>query len=279
MSRMHPFKFYKSRLYLVFFWVVAAVLLSDCVSKTPKQTSKPISEKAMAAERAKHRKLWKAHQRLRETLKKQTDTLQKLKAKNAKLQMRLLEKESQIKEFEERQALLQKKLNEVFQEVGRDKAKLRSLESKAEAASNMAEAEVALKALKSMATGKQKGPEVIQAEHLLKMSAQEFKKQNYGGALYLASQAKSIVKMGQARLMDRWNIPIMAGEILFAFPVPLQVLMHSNVREGPGFDFGVLFTLEKGTPVEGHSYKDQWVWVKSNDGRSGWIFHTLVDGR
>ena len=49
-------------------------------------------------------------------------------------------------------------------------AKLRSLESKAEAASNVAEAEVALKALKARSADREKTPEVIKAEHLVKTS-------------------------------------------------------------------------------------------------------------
>jgi uncharacterized membrane protein YqiK len=214
----------------------------------------------------------------RARLQKAVKGYQELQTKIARLQLRLLDKETQIKELNERQALLQKKLEEAFQEVVRTKAKLHGLESKAEAVSSMAEAEVALKALKAKADGQEKSPEVIQAEHLLRLSARELQKENHSGALYLASQAKELVKLGHERLTSRGNTSVMKGEVLFSLPVPLHALMRSNVREGPGFDFKVLYTLDKGTPVKGHSYKDQWVWVKSEDGRSGWIYHTLVDG-
>jgi hypothetical protein len=247
--------------------VVVSILLSNCAGITPGGT-----DEVATAERAKRRKVEKA-------LKKQTAAYKDLEGRMARLQLRLLGKETQIKELSERQALLQERLDEAFQEVVRAKAKLRSLESKAEAASNIAEAEVALKALKTRAAGQDKGPGVIQAEYLLKMSVQELKKQNYGGALFLASQAKSLIKMGQQRLVSRGKIPVMAGEVPFALPVPFKVLRKSNLRQGPGSDFKVLFTLKKGASVIGHSYKDQWVRVKSMDGRSGWIFHTLLDGR
>lgn len=192
--------------------------------------------------------------------------------KIAKLRLDFLEKETQIKE-------LQKKYDEAVQEVVRTKAKLHSLESKAEAASTMAEAEIALKALRARVAGQKEGPQVIQAKHLLDMSAREFKKHNYGGALYLASQAKGLVHMGQGRLVNREKIPMVSGEVLFALPVPLELLAKSNVREGPGLDFEVLFTLKKGTPLLGHSYKDEWVRVKDEDGRGGWIYQTLLGGR
>ena len=200
---------------------------------------------------------------------RQTAANRELKEEVATLQLRLLEKETQNRE-------LQKKLDEAIQEVVRAKAKLHSLESKAEAASVIAEAEVALKALKANA-GEEAGSEVTQAEQLLKMSAREFKKENYGGALYVTGQAKSLIKIGEARIRGRGKIPMRAGEVPFALPVPLQVRSTSNIREGPGLGFKVLFALGKGTPLVGYSYKDEWVRIKDENGRGGWIFHMLVD--
>jgi len=54
------------------------------------------------------------------------------------IQFRLLEKDAQIKGLEEQLQSQQKALDDAFLEVVRSKAKLRSLETKAEAASNMA---------------------------------------------------------------------------------------------------------------------------------------------
>jgi uncharacterized protein YgiM (DUF1202 family) len=244
---------FKFSLYLTFSLLIPVVVLSGCVARTPRPGG---------TEDAKGE--------VRESLAKQAAANKKLKEKVANLQLRLLEKETQVRE-------LQKKLDEAIQEVVRAKAKLHSLESKAEAASVMAEAEVALKALKAKAAGQDDGSEVTQAEDLLKMSGREFKKENYGGALYLTGQAKGFIKMGEARVTSRDKKPMRAGEVLFALPLPLRVLRTSNVREGPGLGFKVLFTLDEGTLLVGHSYKDQWVRVKDEDGRGGWIFHTLVD--
>lgn len=247
MSAIHPFSSYRPRFFLVFSLIISTILLSACVGKTRQQRLAP--GEGMAGEH--------------------TAALEK---ENAKLNLAVLEKETQIKELE-------KKYDEAVQEVVRTKAKLHSLESKAEAASTMAEAEIAVKALKARAAGQKDNPEVIQAKHLLEMSAREFKKHNYGGALYLASQAKGLVHIGQKRLMGREKIAMVSGEVLFALPLPLEVLAKSNVRQGPGLDFDVLFTLEKGTPLVGHSYKDDWVRVKDEDGRGGWVYQTLVGGR
>ena len=74
-------------------------------------------------------------EKLQQTLAKREDNI-------AKLQLRLLERDAQIKQLEERLNSQQEMLDEAIQEVVRAKAKLRSLESKAEAASEMAEAEI-----------------------------------------------------------------------------------------------------------------------------------------
>src|SRR2546430_17330144 len=69
-------------------------------------------------------------------------------------------------------------------------AKLQTLASRAEAASAMAEAEIALQSLKT-AAAPQLAPEIGQAAPLLQQSTAEFDKRNYGGALYLANHAKN----------------------------------------------------------------------------------------
>jgi hypothetical protein len=170
-------------------------------------------------------------------------------------------------------------LDGAIQEVVRAKAKLASLESKAEAASNMAEAEIALRNLKVELGAGEKDPDVIKAKQLMKMSALEFNKENYGGALYLTSQAMSHIKAGQIRMRPLEKIPVIKGEILFAEPLSLRVLKTSNLREAPDLKSKVLTTLGKGAPVVGYSYKGEWVRVHSEQGIHGWIFQTLVGAR
>jgi hypothetical protein len=217
-------------------------------------------------------------EKLQQTLAKREDNI-------AKLQLQMLERNAQIKQLEERLNSQQEMLDEAIQEVVRAKAKLRSLESKAEAASEMAEAEIAVKALKAQLAGQTPNPELIKAQELLKMSAKEFKKGNYGGAVYLTSQAKGHIRAGQIRLGGREKVepikrlPPVRGEVFFALPLPLRVLRSSNLREQPDLEGKVITTLAKGTPLTGYSYKGQWVRVTSKDGNNGWVFHTLVGGR
>ena len=223
--------------------------------------------------------------KLQQTLVKREASLETVEDNIAKLQLRLLERNAQIKQLEERLNSQQEMLDEAIQEVVRAKAKLRSLESKAEAASVMAEAEIAVKALKSQLAGQTRNPELIKAQELLKMSAQEFKKENYGGAVYLTSQAKGHIGAGQIQLEGREKVtpikrlPPFKGEVFFSMPLPLQVLRTSNLRKQPDLESKVITTLEKGTPLIGYSYKDKWVRVMSEDGSYGWVFQTLIGGR
>jgi hypothetical protein len=155
------------------------------------------------------------------------------------------------------------------------------MESKAEAASTIAEAEIAFKALQSRAASFDwvALDEIAIAEHLLEMSADEFNIQNYGGALYLANQAKGRVRTAQDRLSSMVNTSPSSGEDFFSQPLPLKVLKKSNLRSGPGLEHEVLAELEKGTLIVGMSHKGLWIQVKAPKEMTGWIYRPLVGAR
>jgi hypothetical protein len=197
------------------------------------------------------------------------DTLLELRV--ARLELRLLERDAQV-------ADLQARLDEARQEVVRAMAKLQTVASRAEAASALAEAEIALQSLRATA-GQQPGPDLAQATTLLQEGTAEFGKQNYAGALYLANQAKSVAGVGKARAGDAARAPLRSGETPFATPVPLQAVAHGNLREGPGTGYAVLATVEPGTALVAYAATDQWVRVAEENGRSGWMYLTLVGRR
>jgi hypothetical protein len=195
------------------------------------------------------------------------------------LKLQMLEKETRAKELGERESALDAKLDEAIQEVVRTKSKLRSLESRAEAASNLAEAEIALKTMEAQAKGGGGDRDLSQAKQLLKMSAEEFKNENYGGALYLANQAKSHLRTGEVRPASRDNFSPVAGESPFESPASLELARDGNLREGPGLEFKVVATLPKGSKLVGYSRKDRWLRVRDEKGVTGWVFQSLVSGR
>jgi hypothetical protein len=190
----------------------------------------------------------------------------------ARMELRLLERDAQIEQ-------LQSRLDDARQEIVRTLAKLQTTASRAEAASAMAEAEVSLQTLRGT-TGAPGGPEVSQAANLLQLGQVEFDKQNYGGALSLAIQAKGLATAGRDRLLvGGAQADLRPGEVLFALPLELKTTGRANVREGPSSSARVVFSLDAGAPVTGYSYVDLWVRVSDATGRAGWVFHSLVDRR
>jgi uncharacterized coiled-coil protein SlyX len=186
-----------------------------------------------------------------------------------RLEIRLMERDAQL-------ADAQSRLEDARQEVVRAMAKLQTIASRAEAASGMAEAEVAVRTLKE---GQPSAPEVGQVTQLLEQSSTEFNKQNYGGALYLANQAKTLASAGRGRLStDNRGAP-RPGETPFAVPVGLKTTSRGNVREGPGTTFKLAFAAESGLVLTGYSYVDEWIRVTDESGRTGWIFRNLVGRR
>jgi len=186
----------------------------------------------------------------------------------ADLQMRLMESEANA-------ATLRSELDAAIREAVRSKAKLQSVDSRAEAASAIAEAEIAMTVRRE---SERSNPRQVQAMELLAMSTAEFENENYGGALYLAIQAKDLASGHRARL-DVADMTQRTGEALFDVPLPLLVSRSSNVRRGPGTSFEILFVLEKGAQIIGHAHERQWVRITVADGRDGWIYSALVASR
>jgi hypothetical protein len=195
------------------------------------------------------------------------------------LKLQMLEKETMVKEIGERESAMEAKLDEAIQEVVRTKSKLRSLESRAEAASNLAEAEIALKTMEAQAKGGGGDRDLSQAKQLLKRSAEEFKNENYGGALYLANQAKGHLRTGEVRPTTRDKFSPVVGEAPFEAPQPLELTRDGNLREGPGLEFKVIATLPKGSKIVGYSRKDRWLRVRNEKGVTGWVFESLLSDR
>jgi Bacterial SH3 domain len=184
----------------------------------------------------------------------------------ARLELQLLARDAQIED-------LQARLEDTRAEVVRAMAKLQSVASRAQAASAMAEAEVSLQTMK--AGSQQDPPEADQVTRLVRQAAAEFDKQNYGGSLYLANQAKTLASSYRGRLVGGRE-SARPGETPFAVPLKLMTTTRGNVRGGPGTGFPIVFAADSGTTLTGYSYADEWIRISDDGGRAGWIFRTLV---
>jgi anion-transporting ArsA/GET3 family ATPase len=213
--------------------------------------------------------------KLARELAQSESAMQALQEEKSLQELQVFEGEAMIKQMEERLLSQQLLLDDAIQEVVRAKAKQRSLESRAEAASELAEAEIALKSFRTNAAGSNR-PELSSAGQLLTMATQEFRDQNFGGTLYLVTQAKAQIKIGSLRVGEAKRAGGLEGEVPFAIPLQLKVNSRSNLREGPGEGFNVLVTLAEETALTGYSARGLWLRVKTNDGWNGWIHRSLV---
>jgi uncharacterized protein YgiM (DUF1202 family) len=207
-----------------------------------------------------------------ESARKQAAANKELDEKLARMHLQALEKDAEIR-------ALNQKLEAAILEVVRAMAKLRGLSGRAEAASNLAETEIALKSIPAELALRPKETDLIQAQQLLRMATEEFKKQNYDGTVYLTSQVKMLIKPRNDRLVKGGEVGKTDGEHALSPMLALRASNKSNVREGPGPAFKVLFVVERGTPLSAVSYNGVWVRVKTDDGRSGWVHYSLIDQR
>jgi hypothetical protein len=255
---------------------VACLLLSGCLHSV--ELSENHDERVQAD---RLEALTKQNKELHTALSSSDATIQDLEQKIAGLKIQLLEYETLIKENQGYAEAQQRRLDAAIIEVVRTKARLRSLESKAEAASTIAEAEIAVNALKKQAASSDIIPqeELSTVDQLLKMSSSEFRSQNFGGALFLANQTKGQVRDLQMRMRGSPDTAAIEGETTFAQPLPLKLLKKSNLRKGPGVEHKILLTLEKDNLVTGYSRRGDWIRVTTSDGQTGWLFQSLVGAR
>lgn len=195
--------------------------------------------------------------------------LRDLQQRVALLQLQLLERDAQVSE-------LQRSRNEARQEVVRVMARLQTIASRAEAASAIAEAEIAVNAQQSTRPGAEY---LTEARALLAQAGGQFSGGNYGGALYLSGQARRLVQSGEANDLAAGDSELAPDETPFQMPVPVRTLRRSNMREGPGLEFAVIGTLEPESALTGISYTSEWMHVRDESGRSGWIFYSLLGTR
>jgi hypothetical protein len=261
----------------VFFTPVAAVLCAFLTAACQTSPVKNVDTALQADTRVE--RLIEENKGLEKSLAKSEASRKDLEERLSDIQLRLLEKESQIKALEEHLKSQQNVLDDAFLEVVRSKAKLRSVETKAEAASNMAEAEIAVKGLRLELGAGDQDADVRRAEQLLKMSADEFKNENYGGALYLTNQAKAHIKAGQVRLGAEQGISTHKGETPFSQPLELKLLQRTSLRESPASNSKVIGRLEKGTPLLGYSSASGWIRVGGEEGVKGWVPRSAVGAR
>src|SRR2546423_674458 len=187
------------------------------------------------------------------------------------LELKLLEKDAQVED-------LQSRLDETRAAVVKARSQVQTANGRAGAASGMAEAEVALRSLRSVAPPNY--PDAQQATRLLRQSSEAFDKKNYSGAIFLAGQAKTLALTATSRLGAGNRLrTARTGEAPFVVPIRLKVTVAGYVRGSPGAKSPPVFAVEIGAPLTGLSYVEDWIRVTDDRRRTGWINRAMVARR
>lgn len=66
--------------------------------------------------------------------------------------------------------------------------------------------------------------------------------------------------------------------VLSELPCVIVAGKHANVRDGPGLDYGLLWTVDRGYPFNVLGADGDWLRLSDGDGLEGWMFRKLLWG-
>jgi uncharacterized protein YgiM (DUF1202 family) len=143
------------------------------------------------------------------------------------------------------------------------------------AASTIAEVEMVMENLKSSPVTGSAQLLQAQAARLLNAAATSYAEDNYAAAMDYAAQAREFINM-MTNSHGRKSSESRQVTVSLQVPIPLRATANSNLRQKPGLSAAVLGVLKKESLMIADAYQGEWLLI-SADGRSGWVFNTLVE--
>ena len=188
-------------------------------------------------------------------------------AEAEKLQGRIKKADDDQHRFEETVALLTRDLELTENEIIRLKAKLRGLDSKAEASSAIAEARILMKRYQEQ---RGRTANLVRCQELIERAEQQILDQNYGAASFFAQKAQEL-------LQDRRrSTPSDATEHAAPRKDYRVVAATLNIRSEPSRTARIVAKAKKGQTLEALAMRGDWVRVKIVGG-DGWAYQPLLE--
>jgi hypothetical protein len=187
-----------------------------------------------------------------------------------RLNSRLKKSEEEQRRLEERVALLQRDLELTETEIIRTKARLKGIETRAEASSAIAEARI----LAGRLDPKARAATVSLCNENIAKAEQQLTQVNYGAAVFFATKAQDIAKKAQEGSSDSSR----HGEderpsVQATFRVTAK---SANIRKGPDVAEEVVAEAPEGSTLAASAVKGDWVKVTYN-GVTGWVSRSVVE--
>jgi hypothetical protein len=184
-----------------------------------------------------------------------------------RLRGKLRQAEEEQRRLEDRIALLQRDLDVTETEVIRTKAKLKGIETKAEASSAIAEARILMR---RVAEENKHSPNLARCQELLDRAEQQLKEENFGAAAFFASKVQE--------LLDATRRGAASHDTDRPAPKARYVAKPggANLRRGPSTDESLVGKIPAGATVEASAMRGDWLKVKYQD-LVGWAFRPLFE--
>ena len=189
-----------------------------------------------------------------------------------RLNSRLRRSEEDQRRLEERIALLQRDLELTETEIIRTKARLKGIETRAEASSAIAEARI----LAGRLDPKARAATLSLCNENIAKAEQQLSQVNYGAAVFFAMKAQDIAKKAQDGSSDAGRYPGPDDER----PAPQATYRvkakSAHIRKGPDVTEEVVAEATEGSVLEASAVKGDWVKVSYN-GTTGWVSRSVVE--
>jgi hypothetical protein len=180
-----------------------------------------------------------------------------------RLQTRLRRSEDEQRRLEDRLAAQQRDLEVTEMELIRTKARLKGLETKAEASSAIAEARILLRRAESRG-----GALLALGQQSLVKAEQQLLEENFGAAIFFALKAQDLATRAQDGPEARRG-----GSL----PLSVRVrVARANLRKGPGSGEPVVAVVPRGSVLSVKRGQGEWLEVTHGQ-LTGWVSRSVVD--
>lgn len=197
----------------------------------------------------------------------------------ARLQQLLADKEAEISNLRAQQQEQGKLLKETTSQAARAEVKLRRFATEADAASLLAQVEVAMAKLRSTPGAERDAAQQGEAQRILDGASAAFAKGDYDASVDLATQARQFIDMLADHRNGSGADKRATSEVPFKAAIALRMKVDGNLRRQPRANAAVLGVLQKAAPVTARAYQGEWLQVQTEDGNLGWVLNSLVEAR